>query len=132
MEVDIFTLCDAATESGGKLSVMGAFDIIFSPTAPAIHPQCAIAARLRFFRIEQGEHKLILHIVDEDGKILINLNGDIDVKLPNDDLFGSISFILNLQRMRLEKFGEHAVNLAVDGLQVKSFPFFFKQVKSST
>lgn len=129
MEVDIFTLCDAATEQQGKLNVVGAFDHFFSGGAPAHHPQCALATRLRFFPIEQGVHKIVIHIVNEDGKLLMDLNGEVDVKIVEGDDFSSINLILNLQNLPLERFGRYEVNMAVDGLEVKSFPFKFKQVQ---
>jgi len=42
MDVEIFALCDAATDSGGKLNILGAFDRVSTRQFPAVHPPCAL------------------------------------------------------------------------------------------
>ena len=54
MRLEIFSLCDAATADFGKLSMLGVFDTIWAIKIPAVHPQCAIALRVRFEKIERG------------------------------------------------------------------------------
>jgi len=54
MQLEIFTLCDAATEHAGKLNIIGTFDVLRAAITPITHPQCAIAGRLRFEQIEMG------------------------------------------------------------------------------
>ena len=61
MRIEIFALCDAATADFGKLSMLGVFDTIWVTKTPAIHPQCAIALRTRFERIEIGEHRVAVN-----------------------------------------------------------------------
>ena len=39
MNIQVAVLCDAATEENGKLSLLGAFDTIYAPQMPAVHPQ---------------------------------------------------------------------------------------------
>ena len=68
MKLELFVLCDAATVSGGKLNILGAFDTIHSNHFPALHPQCALALRMRFSRMEEGLHKIRLTLVDADGR----------------------------------------------------------------
>ena len=48
MNIEVFSLCDAATIEGGKLNMLGAFDTIMAEKVPVVHPQCTIALRLRF------------------------------------------------------------------------------------
>src|SRR5689334_16766629 len=71
MQLEIFTLCDAATEHAGKLNIIGTFDSLRAFEAPISHPQCAIAGRLRFEEIEEGEHRVVLTFADEDGNIVM-------------------------------------------------------------
>ena len=51
----------------GKLNVLGAFDTIYTPQMPAVHPQCAVALRVTFTPGDEGPHKLKLNFVDADG-----------------------------------------------------------------
>src|SRR5450755_2212239 len=71
MQLEIFTLCDAATEHAGKLNIIGTFDALRALEAPIAHPQCAIAGRLRFEQIEEGNHRVSLTFADEDGNIVM-------------------------------------------------------------
>jgi len=130
MQVEIFALCDAATADMGKLSMLGAFDTIWAVKTPAVHPQCAIALRVRFTRIEKGEHRVIVNFVDIDGKNVIPpAQGSIQVNFPEEQSSGSANLILNIQGLKLDKFGEHSIDLAIDGQQKASLPLFVKERK---
>jgi hypothetical protein len=129
VDVDIFTLCDAATVSEGKLNILGAFDTIFVQEFPAVHPQCAIALRVRFRPSEKGDHTLAIHLIDEDGQpvvppIEIGLNAQIE----SGHRFATIALALNLQRIKFKKEGEYAVNLAINRDEKASFQLILKKV----
>lgn len=130
MQIEIFALCDAATADFGKLSILGAFDSIWVTQIPAVHPQCAIALRARFERIERGEHKVVVHFVDMDGKnVILPAQGVITVNFPEDQSSNSANLILNIQGLKLERLGEYAIDLAIDGQQKASLPLFVKERK---
>lgn len=127
MKVEIFALCDAATEGGGKLNLLGAFDAIVASTAPVVHPSCAVALRVRFQRIEAGPHRVKVAVVDADGKHAVPpFETEIGVRVGEGEESTVANLILNLQQLRLEKFGRYSVDLAVDGRQEGSVPFFLK------
>ena len=97
MDLEVFTLCDAAADYQGRLSILGIFDTIFAASLPALHPQCSVALRIRFSKVEEGKHNLVLHIVDNDGNMIIPpLNGDFGIQLPGNDRHGTINLVLNL------------------------------------
>jgi len=128
MHVEIFTLCDAAADYQGRLSILGVFDTIFAPQLPAAHPQCAVALRIRFSRVEAGRHRLTLHIVDDDANMVIPpLQGEFEIQLKPNDRQATANLVLNLQGLQLLKYGEYAVNLAIDGREEASVPFFVRQ-----
>lgn len=130
MNKEVFVLCDAATETVGKLNILGAFDNIYSRSSPATHPQCAIALRVRFNQIEKGEHKIRVNIVDEDGKLTMpSLDAKINVDLPQNMDSSIANLILNIHGLKLDKFGKYSVDLAIDGRQEDSLPLNFIQVK---
>jgi hypothetical protein len=131
MKLETFCLCDAATVSGGKLNILGAFDSIQAGQVPAVHSQCAIALRLRFTRIEEGTHRIKITIVDEDGRsIMPDLEGTMSVKLGADDDSVVTNFVINIQQLKLDKFGQYAIDLAVDSRHEASLPLVVKQAQT--
>lgn len=128
MNIEAFVLCDAATDSPGKLNILGAFDTLFVQSLPAVHPQCAVAARLRWERIEGDEHKLAIHIMNQDGKAVIPpLEGNVKVGFPQHESTAITNIILNIQGLKLETFSEHSVDLVVDAKHEASLPLYVKQ-----
>lgn len=129
MNIQIAVLCDAAADYNGKLNLLGTFDTIFTAKLPAIHPQCAIALRVAFDRIEEGEHKLRLNFVNEDGKLIMpNMDATVKVDFPGDVNFVSRNFIINIQQLKLETKGLYSIDVALDGRQLTSIPLAVKLV----
>jgi hypothetical protein len=129
MNIEVFSLCDAATvDTAGKLNVLGAFDTIWSGNMPAVYPQCAIALRIRFEGIERGEHRVTVNFVDEDGKHIIpSAKGAVNINFPDEQRSGSANLVLNLQMLKLEKYGEYSIDLTVDGRSEGSLPLFVRE-----
>ena len=127
MDVEAFLLCDAATEQHGKLNVLGAFDTVFAKQVPAVHPACAVAARIRFSKVEQGEHAVRICVIDQDGKEVVpKLDGKVSVRVGEDAGSTAVNLVLNFQRLKLPDYGEYSIDLAIDGQQKASLPFFVR------
>jgi hypothetical protein len=127
MDIQIAVLCDAAMDSAGKLSLLGAFDTISAARMPAIHPQCAIALRLVFQKIEEGAHKLKLNFVNEDGRpVMPSIDMPVQVDLPEDATFASRNFIVNIQRLEFAAPGLYSADIALDGRHTASIPLLVK------
>ncbi len=123
MEVEIMALCDAATESGGKLNILGAFDRINARQFPAVHSHCAVTVRMRFDRNEEGQHQVRLNFVDADGKsVMPPLEGKIGIKFPGNVHSVCANMILNMNRIKFDQEGQYAIDLTVDGRHEKSLP----------
>jgi hypothetical protein len=91
VQLEIFTLCDAATEHAGKLNIIGTFDALRAFEAPVAHPQCAIAGRLRFEPIEEGDHRVLLTFADDDGNIVMSeFDSDLTVKFSPESVAGHV------------------------------------------
>ncbi|HON08861.1 MAG TPA: hypothetical protein PLW02_12260 [Verrucomicrobiota bacterium] len=130
MNVEVFVLCDAATDNQGKLNMLGAFDSIWAQSVPVVHPFCALAVRIRFLRIEEGVHPIKITIIEEDGKNIVPpIDGNINIKFSTDDESVAANLIINLQGLRLEKFGNYSIELAIHGKHEASVPLFLKQLK---
>ena len=129
MDIQVAVLCDAATDYKGKLNLLGTFNSVHTRELPANYPQCSIVLRVVFKLVEEGSHKLRINFVDEDGKFVMpSIELPFEVKVPENDSFAYRNFILNIQRLKFEKFGEHAVDIAIDGRQEASIPLEVKQI----
>ena len=128
MQIEIFSLCDAATAGGGKLNVLGAFDTIWAKKLPVVHPQCTVALRARFFSSEGNKHEVSLKVIDADGAHIVPpTNGVINIRFPQGQRSCSANLILNIQGLKLARCGEYSIDLSVDGASRASLPFFVKK-----
>jgi hypothetical protein len=126
MKVEIFTLCDAATvDAGGKLNILGSFDRLNANQVPVTHPQCSLAIKLRFERIEEGKKRLRIAFIDSDGAaVMPTLDASTEVRFQGNDSTSTISLALNIQQLKLPRFGEYSIDLAVDDRHESSIPLF--------
>ena len=127
MDIEVFVLCDAATETAGKLNVLGTFDTITTNALPAVHPHCALALRLRFSRVEEGQHRLRINITDADGHLVAPpLDGNIGITFGPPDQSAVANFVVNIDRLKFDKAGLYSIDFAIDGRQEKSLPLLIK------
>lgn len=126
-EIESFVLCDAATDYRGKLNILGTFDTIHAGELPIMWPHCALALRIRFSKIEEGEHRVQISFMDEDGRsIMPPLDGTVRVRFGPNVCTLATNLILNIERIKLEKAGEYSIHLAIDGRQEKSLPLYIR------
>ena len=129
MTIQLAVLCDAATDYNGKLNILGTFDTIFAQQFPAAHPQCSVALRVSYTKMEEGNHTLKINFVDEDGQsIMPSVDIPVDVALPGDSTFISRNFVLNIQQLKFETAGLYAIEIAADGRHEASIPLAVKQM----
>ena len=125
MQVEIFTLCKEARDSGRAFDIIGAFDTFRVPTVPAEVPACTIAGRIRFERIEEGDHHVRLLFMDADGRSVVpEVVSQLTVVFPEGATSVYKAFALHLSRFTLDRTGEYAVKLAVDRVLLASIPAF--------
>ena len=129
MNIEAFLLCDCATDQQGKLNILGAFDVVYARKMPAVHPACTVAARLRYSRVEAGEHKIRINLIDADGNPAGPvLEREISLKVNENDDSGVRNIILNIQGLRLENFGEYRIDFAIDNRLEASLPLKVREV----
>lgn len=130
MHIEVFALCDSAADYGGKLSLLGAFDGIFSREAPVVQAHCAVALRLRVAKVEEGRHHIRYNLIDPDGKLVVpSIEANVDVKIPERRESVAINLIVNLQQLKFERFDRFTLDLAIDGRQEASLPVSVVQRK---
>jgi hypothetical protein len=128
MQLEVFALCDFAADYGGKFSVVGVFDTIIARQLPAIHQYCCIAVRMRFEKIEEGQKRVNLSVCDQDGTALLPpIEIPVSVAMPPGADSNTIQVVGNIGGMKLDRFGEYSIDLAVDGRHEGSIPFFVRQ-----
>ena len=128
MNIQVAVLCDAATNDHEKLNLLGAFDTIYAPNLPAIHPQCSIALRITFFTGEEGKHSLVFNFVDADGRsIMPNFPPlPIEVALPEEVHFCTRNFVVNLQQLKFDNPGLYSIDIRIDDQSRASIPLLVK------
>lgn len=129
MNIEAFLLCDAATDQRGKLNVLGAFDSIFAKETPTRQRGCSIAARIRFSKIEAGDHTVKIFIIDADGaSIGPKLEGNISVRIGDNASAAAVNLILNMQNLEFKQYGQYQIDLAIDGSVQASLPLHIRPV----
>ena len=130
MKVEIFTLCDAATDQFGKLNVLGSFDLLCSSVEPFAHPSCTIALRIRFSKIEEGNHTLRITLTDDDGQAIVpSMNGSFEIYMAPEAVSYAQNLIFNLQSLEFPKFGDYSFNLYLDEKLIDSLPLYLRPTK---
>lgn len=133
MDIEIFSLCDAATQSFGKLNILGAFDALVAETFPLIYPQCAIAMRIRFRRTERGGHAIEIALADEDGRNVIPpLTGAMEVQFLGKEESAATNLVINMNRIEFKKEGDYSINVTIDNEPRLSIPLFIRRAPNRT
>ena len=93
------------------------------------HPACAVAVRIRFEKIEEGDHKIKLQIIDEDGNSIgPKPEGNISIRpRPGLDSY-TANLVLNIQGLEFKKYGKYRIDLAIDGQIKGSLPLTVREV----
>jgi hypothetical protein len=82
---------------------------------------------MTFSKNEEGTRKVKLNFVDEDGKsVMPPIEMPIEVTVPEETIFLSRNFIVNIQKLTFEKEGLYSIDIALDGRQVGNIPLLVK------
>lgn len=128
MQTEIFTLCDAATVSSGKLNILGSFDTIGAHTFPCDQPLCVVACKLRFELGEEGAHTLEIHFCDPDMRpVLEPMKGEFWVHTGPQMSQAHVHLWQHLG-FHLERPGEYYFELKIDGEPQCRIPLYVVEV----
>jgi hypothetical protein len=129
MEIDIFAVCDAATEQNGKLNILGAFNLMSTKTLPAIYPNCAIAGRISFNKEDSGVHNVKIQISDPSGKEILAGNSDIDFSLKEPFDTGLVNTIVYIRDFKFETYGKHEISMIIDDKKRAHVFLYINEIK---
>jgi hypothetical protein len=127
VKIEVFTLCDFAQESGGKLTVVGTFDTILTRTFPCVHTQLSVVIRLRFNINEFNEHTFRIETRDLDGEACTPpVSGSINVKgAGNATAVSHLVFCIN--NLRFSASGVFNFILYIDDKEAGSIPLYVRK-----
>lgn len=130
MKAELFTACDFAADYGGKLTIVGVFDTLGATHTPVVHPQLCIVAKIRFDDIEAGRRQVRFTLTDFDGQdVLKPLDMPITAPAaPAAEAVGSVvNLVLNINGVTFSRFGEHSLDLSIDGVHIASTPLYLRR-----
>jgi hypothetical protein len=130
MKTDIVTLCNSAVgEPDGRLHILGAFERIAAASMPHKFPPFCAAVRASFDESETGNHKLTVRVLDIDGRVL----GEalVEFQLPKESFqpTSTLCIAFPISGMELRSYGEHAIDLILDGISTLRTPFYVVRQK---
>ena len=137
MKVEIFTLCDAATaDAGGKLNILGSFDRIHAASVPVTHPLCALAIKLRFERLEEGQKRVRIYDRWYDVKCQVRSIDGLSAHADSQELLKFLAptlrketqfYVVHGEADQADVFAERLIqNVAIDGRIEASIPLFVR------
>jgi hypothetical protein len=127
MKTEVFTFCDFAQESGGKLTIVGTFDTIISRNFPCIHPQLSVVIRIRFDLWEFSNHSFRIETRDLNGEMNIEpISGNMEVKGAGNATAVS-HLVFTISNLRFSSSGMVNFVLYMDDKEVASIPLYIRK-----
>jgi hypothetical protein len=127
VKAEIFTFCDFAQETGGKLTIVGTFDTIIARNFPCVHPQLSVVIRLRFDIWEFAQHNFRIETVDLEGELNMDtISGTLDVKGVGNATAVS-HLVFSISNMRFQKEGVVNFVLYIDDKELTTLPLYIRK-----
>jgi hypothetical protein len=127
MKTELFTFCDFAQESSGKLTIVGTFDTIISRNFPCIHPQLSVVIRLRFDIWEFANHNFRIEAQDLNGETAIEpVTGTVEVKGAGNATAVS-HLIFTISNLHFNDNGIVNFVLYIDDKEISSLPLYVRK-----
>lgn len=123
MKIEMLAICDAATDYQGRLNVLGVFEGIAAPKTPVIRDRCCIVTRMRFMAAEAGAHQLKISIRNSKGiQLMPEMKANFAVKAPANRPSVAVNMVLNLNKLKVDEFGNHEIALFMDDVLQGAVP----------
>lgn len=123
MKIELFTLCEGAFNTNGRLTIVNTFEDIISKQYPW-RGQLGIALKLLVPKGEAKDYGFQLQIQNTESKqVFHEMNADLKLAQPEDAGDIRIAMATNIQGLLLPSPGEYSVSISIDGNLIQSFPF---------
>jgi hypothetical protein len=122
--IEVFVICEGATEQSGRLSLIGTYEIIGVPGFPSVSPVITVALRLRFWPAEGRHHFVRVEMTNPDGGCVVRM-GETPITLNPLNPERSIAYNLigQFKDVRFVEPGEYAVDFYLNGRMEGRLPF---------
>lgn len=133
MNIEVFSLCDAAADYSGKLSLLGTYDAIFASSFPAKVHALVYAIRIRLRRDEGGSHEIKINTIDYDGRhVLAPFVAMLNANLPEGHDSMAFNVIVTSGNVVFPRPGTHRADLLIDNQVLASIPLSIRGVGHSS
>lgn len=124
MKIELFTLCEGAFNTDGRLTIVNTFDDIKSDHFPLKY---ALGVALKVFipKTECKDYELKLSIVSADNTILHEIKAPLKMSQNNEDIHMALA--TNIQGIVFNAAGNYHVNVAFDNNNLLSYSFNVEQ-----
>ena len=111
LRIEIFTVCESASDNHGRLSLAGTFENVQTPQFPLILPQLLVVVRVRFWPMEGLLHTVRLTVTDPDGRqIMTPVESPASLQPRSDEQSAAYNIMFPLRDVCIEGPGEHAID----------------------
>ncbi|MDA0351057.1 MAG: hypothetical protein O3A10_02460 [Chloroflexi bacterium] len=124
MRLELAFLCDAATESGGKLNALGiAIDRLIVPVLPQRHRRLVLVVRIVFEPEDQGSHQFAIELIGPDGNAVApRAEAQLEVQVADPAQPTRANVIIELANPEFTVIGPHEAKLSLDGSELVALP----------
>lgn len=125
MKIPMAFLADEANVSQeGKLNVLGVFDRIAADQFPVVHPRMVYAFRVQAEFSDAGRAWPVqVRLVDEDGGVLFEANGEINAPLVPPGEFATANQVFTLVGVQFTQPGIYRFLVTLGGAGEHETPF---------
>jgi hypothetical protein len=122
--IEVFVICEGATEQDGRLSLIGAYEVIGVPAFPCVSPVITVVLRLRFWPAEGRHHLVRVEMTNPDGACVVRV-GETPITLNPLNPERSIAYNLigHFKDVRFDEPGEYTVDFYLNGRIEGRLPF---------
>lgn len=117
MKIDITAIAEyALIDQSGKMSVMGIFTTINSPSFPITYAKFFVCLRITCRPVEANtSHTLEIRIQDADGKPIAGLNGPFSIPaVSTEGGWPNVQAVLEFAGVVFPQAGTYSVEVAID------------------
>lgn len=131
MKADVVTLCHSALSERNKLSILGAFNIVYIPRIPWRLLPCTLVVRVLLDESDAGAHKLRITVMGTDGDRMFEDETGFELpptpappNLSTSHQAASLNLICPLPYIVIKSYGTQVIDLALDGQEPQQTQFY--------
>ncbi len=124
MDVEFAFLCDAATESGGKLNALGiGIDRLLLTELPQHHRRLTLVSRIAFDPEDAGDHEFRIELMGPDGApVAPAVQAQLHIQIADPSAATRANVMIELTNPQFTVVGPHEAKVALDGVELFALP----------